>query len=223
MHRPPQIPSLASALALQTTEVRVGAHQFSLVHPASVDELLDREEFTRDDRLPYWAEIWPSAPVLAQRILLDQGRGRRLLELGSGVGLVALAAAQAGFDVLATDVEPTALDFLHVNALRNRLPDIETRIMDWRHLPADLGPFDVVAGSDVLYERPLAALIAHGLSKTIAPGGIGLIADPGRSVARPLVDECHQRGLEANCVATVPVENDGKPLTVELFEIRHRS
>ena len=56
--------------------------------------------------------------------------------------------------------------------------------MDWRKLPDDLGTFDVVAASDVLDERPQAALVAAVLARTIAPGGVGLVSDLSRRSAK---------------------------------------
>ena len=106
--------------------IGVGDRIFDLLHPRSADDLIDEEEFNRDERLPYWAEIWPSAYVLAQRIAGENGRssGRpsRLLELGCGSGLAVVTALAAGFDVTAVDYYPAALEFVHVNAQLNGLP-----------------------------------------------------------------------------------------------------
>ena len=83
--------------------IAVGGRQFQMLHPRSADDLISEEDFDRDERLPYWAEIWPSARVLAGRVACENGRGRRLLELGCGSGLVAVAAARAGFEA---ELEP---------------------------------------------------------------------------------------------------------------------
>jgi hypothetical protein len=50
--------------------------------PRSVDDLISEDDFDRDGRLPYWAFVWPSARALAGRLAKEEGRGRRLLELG---------------------------------------------------------------------------------------------------------------------------------------------
>jgi len=59
------------------------------------------------------------------------GGGRDLLELGCGIGLVALAAATAGFRVLATDYYSEALEFTQANATRNGVENVDTRLIDW--------------------------------------------------------------------------------------------
>src|SRR4051812_11335262 len=48
--------------------ISIAGREFTLEHPRSADELIDETEFNKDERLPYWAEIWPSAFVLAERI-----------------------------------------------------------------------------------------------------------------------------------------------------------
>lgn len=210
---------LAERYKLVTSKVEVGEHGFSLVHPRSADDLLDEAD-DNDDRLPYWAEVWPSARLLSGRLLREDGDGRCLLELGCGVGLVALAAARAGFNVLATDYYDEALEFTRLNAQRNGLADIRTRLIDWRHLPDDLGSFDVVAGSDVLYERPNAALVVNALAMALAPSGIAYITDPSRRVAAVFPDECAKRGLTAQITEQVSmVDGTSKP-TVVLYEVR---
>ena len=89
----------------------MGRRRYWLWRPASVDDLISEEDFAVDERIPYWADCWPSARVLAEHIAGSCGGGRRMLELGCGVGLVSLAAAAAGFDVLATDYYADALEF----------------------------------------------------------------------------------------------------------------
>lgn len=191
-----------------------------MLHPVSADELISEEDFAHDERLPYWADIWPSSIVLAEHALTLEGKGRRLLELGCGLGMVASAAAMAGFDVLATDYYEDAMHFTRVNVSRNAGVDVETRLVDWRRLPADLGTFDVVLASDVLYERPYAALMARALARTLSTGGEATLADPGRLAAPAFVAECGQSGLVAERVARRPFEAGAIRQTIDLYQVR---
>src|SRR5262249_15185388 len=149
----------------------VGSRSFLIRHPANAEELISEEDFARDERLPYWADIWPSSRVLAARILEEKGTGRSLIELGCGAGLVSAAAAMAGFDVVATDYYEDALDFTRVNVNANAGRDIGTRLLDWRDIPNDIGMFDCVVASDVLYERAYGELVANALARLVAPNG----------------------------------------------------
>ncbi|HEV3021509.1 MAG TPA: class I SAM-dependent methyltransferase [Pirellulales bacterium] len=205
---------------LAHTELVVAGRRYELLRPRSVNELICEEDFALDGRIPYWADCWPSSRVLAERIARERGRGRRLLELGCGIGLVSLVAAQAGFDVLATDYYAAALEFTAANAQRHDLHGVDTRLVDWRSLPDDLETFDVVAASDVLYEAPQAALVAAALASTLAPQGLGLLSDPGRRTAEAFVERCASLGLTARCAHSLPSADVGAGLAVSIFEIR---
>lgn len=172
--------SLSRRFRVVHTDVRVGEHAVSLLHPGSAEDLIDEADFERDERLPYWAELWPSARVLAEQLVRLGGGGRRLLELGCGSGLVATCAALAGFEVTASDYYEDAPRFARVNAWRNGAADVRAMLLDWRGLPADLPRFDVVVASDVLYERPYGELVANAIARTLNRDGVAFVADPGR-------------------------------------------
>jgi predicted nicotinamide N-methyase len=201
------------------TAVGVGAHSIDLVHPASPDELINEEDFERDERLPYWADVWPAAIVLARRIAGERGAGRRLLELGCGAGLVAAAAALAGFDVTATDYYEDSLLFTRLNVARNGGVDPEVRLVDWRDLPTDLGTFDVVVASDVLYEHTYGELVAAAVARTLAARGIAILADPGRVAAGDFVDTARRRGLEVWTADRIRYTHAPAPQTIDLYEL----
>ncbi len=215
--------SLSQRFALANTLVTVAGRQYDLLRPSNMDDLISEEDFVLDERIPYWADCWPSARVLAERISTEQGRGRALLELGCGIGLVSLAAAHAGFEVLATDYYGEALEFTAANVARHESASVDTRLVDWRKLPQDLGTFDVVVASDVLYEAPLPALVAATLVRTISATGLGLLTDPGRRTAAGFVDECARRGLTVRCAAQVASVDGATKSTISLFEIRRVS
>jgi predicted nicotinamide N-methyase len=74
-----------------------------MVRPPDAEALIDEDAFARDEFLPYWAELWPSARVLAGYVAELPLAGTRAVELGCGVGLPSLVVALAGADVVATD------------------------------------------------------------------------------------------------------------------------
>lgn len=215
-----QAASLRRRFVVVEQTISAGGRSFDLLKPRSPDELISEDDFNLDERLPYWADVWPSALCLAEQVAMLDGCGKRLLELGCGVGFVCAVAAQRGFDVLATDYYAEALEFTEVNRARNALPPIAARLIDWRNLPSDLGDFDVVAASDVLYERSYPALVAAAIDRTLAAGGLALVADPGRRGTGPFQDECRQRGLSIERVLHKPFNSGTVTHTVDLYEIR---
>jgi predicted nicotinamide N-methyase len=212
--------SLGQRFTLVEQKLEAAGRSFHLLKPPGPDELIDEEDFNRDERLPYWADVWPSALCLAERIARLTGSGRRLLELGCGVGYVCAVAAARGFEVLASDYYAEALEFTQVNLARNDLPSAGLRLVDWRQLPDDLGKFDVVAAADVLYEKTYPALVASAVERTLAADGLALLADPGRRGAGPFQEECRARSLSIERVLQMPFDNGLVCHTVDLYEIR---
>ena len=195
----PDRPELETRLRRQfrvaDTVVGIGSRTLSILHPESAEELIDADAFERDERLPYWADLWPSAKVLAEWLTESDVAGKTLLELGCGVGLVATAAALRGYETVASDYYAEALDFAEVNVARNGGGKIGTHLLDWRDLPASLDRFDVVVAADVLYERPYGALVARVIHATLAAGGLAMVADPGRVGRDGFLAECGSLGL----------------------------
>ncbi|HTR79715.1 MAG TPA: methyltransferase domain-containing protein [Gemmatimonadaceae bacterium] len=196
--------SLTRRFRTTTTAIVIGDRRIEMLHPASADDLIDQEAFDLDERLPYWAELWPSSRVLAERLTRENGAGLRLIELGCGAGLVAVSAAAAGFRVTATDYYDDALAFTWVNVARNTGHSVDTRLVDWRALEGDLHHFDRVVGADVLYERPYGALVARAVAATLSPGGTATIADPGRVGREDFLREVGTLGLAIESVEQVP-------------------
>ncbi len=170
--------------------VQAGAIALDITLPTCAEDLIDEAEFEVDERLPYWAELWPSGRVLADKLATMDLAGMRVVELGAGVGLPSVVAALRGAQVLATDWYEPALRFAAHNARAAGVP-LATALVDWRDPPPDLvdtAPFDVVIAADVLYEprnaEPLVALVG----RITAPQGTVMIADPRRPDAIPFLE-----------------------------------
>ncbi|MBX2991132.1 MAG: methyltransferase domain-containing protein [Bacteroidetes bacterium] len=181
-------------------------------------DAIDPETFSEDERLPYWADVWTSSLELA-RWCLEDGvlRGKRVLELGCGLGLAGIAAAQAGAIVTFSDYETDALDFVRYNVQRN-LPahvvesSIDVIQFDWRRPPL-LEPFDVVIAADVVYEQRMFAAIKHVLSLLLAPNGIAVMTEPGRSVGEMFFASLKDSEFRISTGMT-SVESEGKTIAV---------
>lgn len=134
---------------------------------------------------PFWAAAWPGGQVLA-RYLLDHPplvAGRTVLDLGTGGGLVAMAAARAGARrVLASDVDPFCAAAVAVNAEANDVRGIE---MVGDVLAAVPPGVAVVLAGDVCYDRAMAARVLPFLFFAWAAGADVLLGDPGRAYLPP--------------------------------------
>ncbi|MFC4020141.1 class I SAM-dependent methyltransferase [Micromonospora sp. GCM10011542] len=129
---------------------------------------------------PYWASAWAGGQALA-RHLLDHPElvaGRRVLDLATGSGLVAIAAALAGAErVVANDIDPWAVAAVTVNARANRVAVTATG-SDL----LDTGPteVDLLLAGDVFYSRAMADRVLPFLRRVVAAGAQVLVGDPGR-------------------------------------------
>jgi len=215
-----ELAALEHRFVLDARRVVIGGHTWLIDRPRSSDDLINAVDFERDERLPYWADLWPSAIVLATEVSALHGAGLRALELGCGLGLPATAAAHAGFDVTATDYYEDALRFARRNTVRNLGRDIATRLVDWSALPSDLGRFDLVLASDVLYERRYAPLVARAVVRSLADNGMALIADPGRAALNSFRDECVALGARVGTRREVLHEDGTAKLTITIYEVR---
>ncbi len=198
-------------LDLITCAVEAGGAKVVLRKPRSAESLICEEDFEGDERLPYWADVWPSARALAGVLRGFDGAGQRMLELGCGVGLVSVTGLRAGYSVMATDYYHDAMGVTRLNAMRlagDGDARLDTRHVDWRALPDDLGRFDLVCASDVLYEPTYAELVSEVITKTLSPTGTACIADPGRAGLAPFRECMTARGLREVEALTVLVQPD---------------
>lgn len=141
-----------------------------------------RMEARADARLapPFWASAWAGGRAVA-RYVLDHPQtvaGRRVLDLASGSGLIAIAAVMAGAaEVSANDIDPYAVAAIRLNARVNDVPVIEIHA---DLLDGDGGDVETVLAGDVFYTPPLARRMFAFLERVVARGAQVLVGDPGR-------------------------------------------
>ncbi len=169
-----------------------------------IRSLLDKQQFSDPqgdaERLgissslwPLFGLLWPSGSHLAARLgARDIIHGDRILEIGCGLGLASLVGHRAGADVTASDCHPLAGRFLSHNLVLNDLGPMKYRHGQWPGvvLPRDAiderapvvvhGEFDLIIGSDVLYERDELGTLADFIAGLAAPLAEVWIVDPNR-------------------------------------------
>ena len=176
---------------LVSRSIELPSGVLSLLQPQEAAELPDDGPVEWAPVAPYWSVLWRSGLALARELDGMQLRGRRIVELGCGLGLPSIAAARAGAEVLATDACPDALELVAHNADANHVR-VETATLDWSNPgePAAQARFDLVLAADVLYERGSVAPLLS-LLPDLAPEA--WVADPGRPAAGAFVEEARRR------------------------------
>lgn len=216
--------ALSRRFNLSSVEVTVGAgaaqRDFHIVKPSNADHLISEADYVHDERLPYWADLWPSARVLAGVLLNEIGEGRSLLEMGCGLGLDSIAAIAAGFKVTSTDYYEDALHVTRANAKLNLETEPSVRMVNWRDWPCDLGWYDVVIAADVLYEKEYAELVANCIAKSLHPEGTAFVADPGRLALPKFREHLPLIGLSIASIDVFPFEEGEIRQSIQIMRIR---
>jgi predicted nicotinamide N-methyase len=198
---------------------------FLIDRPGDIEELLDlpcvQSAFAADEYMPYWANVWPAARMLARAVLeRDWPPGLTALEIGCGLGVAGLAALHRGLRVVFSDYDLTAVAFAERNALLNGFTNYACRPFDWRDPPPDLS-VPVVLGSDVSYEMRNVDPLVNVLSRVVEPGGVILITDQNRPPAARLVEAMTDRGWKVGKRA-MRAANPGQPRAEgTLYEFTH--
>jgi len=189
---------------LEKEEISLGKQRFVISRIKNLDALVDQvsdDRFNEDERLPYWAELWPSARALSGYILENPAlfKNKEILELGCGLGLTTLALASAHpAYLLATDYEQDALDHASANFENNNMASPDFALLDWRN-PNLKQTFDVILASDVAYEERFFQPLISLFGEYLKPGGVIILAEPNRRIARGFFGKLAlQRGFIMN-------------------------
>lgn len=206
----------------QYGEIRVTAagREWTLLRPADLESLwecITDDEFTVDERLPYWVELWPASIALADWL---QTRAADLadkccLDMGCGLGLTAMLAQSLGAKVVGMDYEKAALEFAARNALENGVSSPLWAVVDWRFPSFKRGSFDYIWGGDIMYERRFVLPVLDCIEYALRPGGKVWLAEPNRNVYDDFRAALIQRGWRSTKVHTTMVD----PLHVQKYKV----
>ncbi len=145
----------------------------------TADDMIALWERTGSPEPPFWAFPWAGGQALARHVLdhPELVAGRRVLDIASGSGLVAVAAARAGGLVTANDIDPVATAAIALNARANDVT-VEVTTGDLLDTTPDV---DVLLAGDVFYDRDMAARVEPFLLAAHRRGTLVLVGDPQRS------------------------------------------
>jgi predicted nicotinamide N-methyase len=124
--------------------------------------------------------VWDSSQVLARLMMDVDIEDRRILELGCGLALSSLLINRRGGDITATDYHPEAGPFLRANTILNEDIEIPFFRADWDETDSENGRFDLIVGSDVLYEHRNLPLLARFIQAHARTSCEVVVVDPGR-------------------------------------------
>lgn len=187
--------------SVKTNTVLVGDHAYQ------IRSLSDKQQYADPHGLAELAgissaswslfgQLWPAGQVLANAMSIIPIAGRRILEIGCGLGLSSLVLQRRCADITASDHHPLAPSFLLHNAEINCLKPVAYVDLSWEKPHTSLGLFDLIIGSDILYERDHAHLLAALIARHAKPSAEIVTTDPGRGVSAAFSRSMLAQGFE---------------------------
>src|SRR5262245_15613699 len=223
---------LAAVPDRQIERVIIDRFTFQIERPAESYAILDDpvvlDAHERDEYMPYWADLWPAARMLAKAIAKEDwsqypkiGEKLEALELGCGLGVPGLTALGCGLHVIFSDYDLTAVRFAGSNARRNKLYEFRTLPLDWRSPPADL-QVPVILGADLTYDARNIDPLVKLIRQVLLPGGTCLLTDQDRTPAPLLREALVYAGLKYDQQLVRAGEPCGYRVQGSLYRIQHR-
>lgn len=167
-----------------------------------------------------FGQVWPASRVLAQAMSDFEVAGKRILELGCGLGLSSLVLQRRQADITASDHHPLAEEFLIYNAALNGLPMPAYLDLGWTLPQPNLGRFDLIIGSDLLYERGHAEQLSTLIANHAHPSAEVLITDPGRGNSGAFTTALLRQGFSVDEVRSAFDDGDVAPFRGRLLSYR---
>ena len=159
--------------------------------PLNIVSLADRNQFDdpekeaeklgiSDSMWPISGLVWPSGLVLARVISRLNLANMSVLEVGCGIGIASLIAAYNDVNITASDYHPIVKNLLFRNAKENNIGDIKYIHGDWHYPISNHGKFDLIIGSDLLYDTHHAEILSVYINCHLSIHGRVILIDPQR-------------------------------------------
>ena len=199
----------------------IGSRSLTLLRVKDLERLVDREALLRDntEEPPYWAHLWTGSLTLARYLdsFIDV-RDQTVLDLGCGLGLTGIVAAQKGGRVTFADKEVAAVSFARENARLNGCARYGVQQIDFTQdiLETD---FALILGAEILYDRPTFPALVRFLARHLSPAGRAILADAKRTNTQDFYQRLDQAGLQWT-QEEVREREDHLPLPVAIVTIQ---
>ncbi len=154
---------------------------FNILAPQDLEPFVaGKDIFKEASEFPFWIKIWEASVILAHFMAsLPSVPGQKILELGAGLGVTGLVASHFGHNVLLTDYGDEVMDFARISAAVNDCKTCSFDTLDWLD-PKDLGKFDVIIGSEILFHQKFFDPLLSIFDKYLKPEGTIYMAHDSR-------------------------------------------
>lgn len=197
--------NLLTGLKTIQRQFPIGHLMVNLSTVADAEDLLDEmiahnpdDELLQEAAIPYWAELWHSALGMSYWMVKNQDRivGKKVIEIGCGIGLPGIVASLLGAKVVFTDYLQPALDFARYNLEQNQSPhQARFELLDWRNPPLDQS-YDIVLAADVAYEKDLFLPLYNCIKQLVGEQGVCWLSEPGRMISKEFLNNFTNSGFQ---------------------------
>ncbi|UCG21968.1 MAG: methyltransferase [Deltaproteobacteria bacterium] len=163
----------------EVVPITVSGRSLRCLRLADLDEIILDQLDTGDldgAELPFWGKIWEASILLAAYLVAQPVMpGRKILEIGTGLGVSGLFAAACGHDVTLSDHKKEIIRFIRANTLLNKLDNVPVINVDWAK-PTSNQLYDWIVGSEVVYHRSTYDSLVQFLNQALKPNGTIFLA-----------------------------------------------
>lgn len=212
---------------MDTIKFKACGRYWALTRPGNLDSMVEAiaAEGFKDDKLPYWVELWPASLALCQWIEKnkDKIKDKNCLDLGCGLGFTAHVGSYFEANMLAMDYEREALTYAKKNAVVNQVKQPLWLNADWNKVPFKKSSISYMWASDIMYERDFIEPLMSFVDHVLKPEGVFWLADPNRNFYHSFAEDIEQRGFETKNMEDGKIKAlEGHDVTVQIWEIKRK-
>jgi predicted nicotinamide N-methyase len=161
--------AFADKYGAEKVSLTICGRNFKFFLPRNIEKFIDLENPMND--FPLWPKVWPSSMILADYVASRPvENGKKILEIGAGIGIAGVAAAAFGHDVVISECNEDALEFARANAIINGQENVPVVSIDWNN-PKSIGSFEQIIGSEVVFRNEDFAPLQNFFKTFLKPGG----------------------------------------------------
>lgn len=203
----------------------IGEHKIRLRTLRDLDQYTDTNGAVEAtgvsrDAFPLFGIVWTSAEVLANLLLTEPLSGKKVLEIGCGMALTSHLLNMMSIDITAMDIHPITQALLDDNTVLNKQPGIPFAQGSWSDPDLTLGKFDLVIGSDILYEPKHVNHLAGFLNRHLTDQGEVIIVDPNRGQSGEFIKDMEAFAFQTQISKAEFVDERGIPYDGYIFRFR---
>lgn len=179
----------------------------------------DEDEAIKDERIPYWADLWPSAIALSEHIVKHKLINEKTMvhEIACGLGLPGILAGKLGATVTFSDYLPEPLEFAKLNWELNNSSVAKYELLDWRRPKENINA-DLILASDVAYEKRSFHDLIKAFKLLCKPGVKLILSEPNRDLAKPFIQKLKEQQLQIISFEYI-IPLNGMNTKVNVYEI----